>query len=190
MHKTEKNKNEIKEIAQRMKVLREIAGLSYEQMADTLGIPKEDYIGYESNGTDIPISILLKVAESFNVEFTALVTGDEPRLQRYTLVRKDKGLSVNRREDYKYNSLAYNFINKKAEPFLVTVEPASDNNPIPRNAHPGQEFNYMLEGNLKIILNNQEIILNKGDSLYFDSSLAHGMQALNNKKAVFLAIIL
>ncbi|HCS75723.1 MAG TPA: transcriptional regulator [Clostridiales bacterium] len=182
--------NEIIEIAQRMKVIREIAGLSCEQMAESLGISAEDYIGYETGSTDIPISILLKVSEKFNVEFTALVTGDEPRLQRYTLVRKGNGLSVNRREDYKYNNLAYNFINKKAEPFLVTVEPVSDNNPIPRNAHPGQEFNYMLEGSLKIVLNNREIILNEGDSLYFDSSLAHGMQALKNKKAVFLAIIL
>jgi quercetin dioxygenase-like cupin family protein/DNA-binding XRE family transcriptional regulator len=182
--------NEIKEIAQRMKALREIAGLSCDQMADRLGIPEADYLGYETGDTDIPISILLKVAENFDVEFTALVTGDEPKLQRYTLVRKGNGLSVNRRKDYTYNSLAYNFINKKAEPFLVTVEPLPDNQPIPRNAHPGQEFNYMLEGSLKIVLNNQEVILNEGDSLYFDSSLPHGMQALNNQKAVFLAIIL
>lgn len=182
--------NEIREIAQRMKAIREIAGLSGNQMAEMLEIDAENYIGYETGIIDIPISVLLKVSEKFGVEFTALVTGQEPRLQRYTLVRKGNGLSVNRRDDYKYNNLAYNFINKKAEPFLVTVEPEPESTPIPRNAHPGQEFNYMLEGALKIVLNSHEIILNEGDSLYFDSSLAHGMQALNNKRAVFLAIIL
>jgi transcriptional regulator with XRE-family HTH domain len=181
--------NEIREIAQRMKVLREIAGLTEEQLAEQLGIPAKDYMLYEAGETDIPISILLKISEKFNVEFTALVTGQEPKLQRYTLVRKGKGLDVNRRKDYKYNSLAYNFINKVAEPFLVTVEPKPDNTPVPRNTHPGQEFNYVLEGNLKIILNNQEIILNEGDSLYFDSGIPHGMQAIG-KTARFLAVIL
>ena len=182
--------NEIREIAQRMKALREIAELSDRQMADALGIPLDQYLNYEAGGTDIPISILLRTAEQFNVEFTALVTGQEPKLQRYTLVRKGNGLSVNRRDDYTYKSLAYNFIHKNAEPFLVTVEPEPDNSPIPRNAHPGQEFNYVLEGSLKIVLNSHEVILNEGDSLYFDSSLAHGMQALNNQKATFLAVIL
>ena len=181
--------NEIREIAQRIKVIREIAGFTEEQMAEQIGIVAKDYIQFEAGETDIPISILLKISEKFNVEFTALVTGQEPRLQRYTLVRKGKGLNVNRREDYKYNSLAYNFINKKAEPFLVTVEPEPSSTPIPRNAHPGQEFNYVLEGTLKIILNNQEVILQEGDSLYFDSSVPHGMQAID-KTARFLAVIL
>lgn len=181
--------NEIKEIAQRMKALREIDGLTQQEMAERLDIPAADYILYEDGETDIPISVLLKISEKFKVEFTALVTGQEPRLQRFTLVRNGKGLSVNRRKDYIYNSLAYNFINKKAEPFLVTVEPKPDDTPIPRNSHPGQEFNYVLEGTLKIMLNNQEVILNEGDSLYFDSSVVHGMQAID-KTAKFLAIIL
>jgi transcriptional regulator with XRE-family HTH domain len=181
--------NEIREIAQRMKAIREIAGLTVEQMAKQLGVAAEDYIQFEAGETDIPISVLLRISERFNVEFIALVTGQEPRLQKYSLVRKGKGLSVNRREDYKYKSLAYNFINKKAEPFLVTVEPEPDGTPIPRNMHFGQEFNYVLEGTLKIVLNNKEIILQAGDSLYFDSSMPHGMQAID-KAAKFLAIIL
>ncbi|HHY82119.1 MAG TPA: helix-turn-helix domain-containing protein [Clostridiales bacterium] len=182
--------NEIKEIGERMKALREIAGYSCEKLASILQIPVEEYIKYETGETDIPISVLFKTADEFGVEFTALVTGKEPKLQRYSLVRNGKGLEINRRKDYKYNSLAYNFVNKKAEPFLVTVEPQPNGSPIPRNSHPGQEFNYVLEGTLKIVLNSHEIILQQGDSLYFDSSIPHGMQALNNQSAKFLAIIL
>jgi quercetin dioxygenase-like cupin family protein len=181
---------EIKEISERIKLLREISGLSCEEAARMLGIPLEEYIIYESGEADIPISVLLKLSDEFHVELTALLTGKEPKLQSYCLVRKGKGLDVERRKAYKYNNLAYNFINKKAEPFLVTVEPLPDNSPIPRNSHPGQEFNYVLEGSVKIILNQHVIILNEGDSLYFDSSIPHGMQALNNKTARFLAIIL
>jgi len=182
--------NEIREIGERMKALREIAGYSCEKLAGILGLSVEEYLKYESGETDIPISILFKIADEFHVEFTALATGKEPRLQRYTLVRSGKGLDVNRRKDYKYNNLAYNFVNKKAEPFLVTVEPQPDDKPVPRNSHPGQEFNYVLEGTLKIMLDGHEIILQPGDSLYFDSSIPHGMQALNNQTAKFLAIIL
>jgi quercetin dioxygenase-like cupin family protein len=58
------------------------------------------------------------------------------------------------------------------------------------NSHPGQEFNYVIEGTLKVIINGNEIILNEGDSLFFDSGANHGMKAMNNKTAKFLAIIL
>jgi len=58
------------------------------------------------------------------------------------------------------------------------------------NSHPGQEFNYVIEGVLKVIINGHEIILNEGDSLFFDSGAKHGMKAMNGKPAKFLAIIL
>ena len=51
-------------------------------------------------------------------------------------------------------------------------------------------MNYVLEGRLLIGLNGKEIELNPGDSLYFDSSLPHGMKALDGKTVRFLAIIL
>ena len=113
-----------------------------------------------------------------------------PRLHTYALVRKGKGVSVERRKQYRYQSLAYNFIHKKAEPFLVTVEPALTGEPVSFNSHPGQEFNFVLDGTLKVIIDGHELVLEEGDSLFFDSSVNHGMQAMNNKPARFLAIIL
>jgi len=181
---------EIKQIAERLKALREISGLSVESLAEEFNISKETYLAYEEGMTDIPISFLFKAASKFGVELTALLTGDDPKLRSFSLIRKGKGLEVNRRKEYKYHNLAYNFHNKKAEPFLVTVEPQDENSPIPLNAHPGQEFNYVVEGSVKIVINKHSVILNEGDSLYFDSSLMHGMKALNGKTAKFLAIIL
>jgi transcriptional regulator with XRE-family HTH domain len=182
--------NEIREIGERMRALREISEISCEELAKKLGISTEEYIEYESGEIDIPISILLKLSDELKVELTTLLTGKEPRLHKYSLVRKGKGLDVERRKAYKYKNLAYNFVNKTAEPFLVTVKPVPNGNPIPRNSHAGQEFNYVLEGSLKIVLNDHVLLLNEGDSLYFDSSVPHGMQALNGKPAKFLAIIL
>lgn len=179
---------QIKMIAARMRELREIAGYSYEEVASMLNVSTDEYISYENAAQDIPIGFLNEFANRFNVDLTELLTGKSPKLTRYALVRSGKGVNVERRAPYKYQSLAYNFINKKAEPFLVTVMP-NGSSEISLNTHPGQEFNYVVEGTLMIVIDGKEFILNKGDSLYFDSNLPHGMKALGNQTAEFLAII-
>jgi transcriptional regulator with XRE-family HTH domain len=180
---------EIKQIADRIKDLREIFHVSAATLAGELGISEQQYQEYEGGAVDIPVSILYKIAHRFNIELTSLITGEEPRLHLYALTRKGKGVSVERRKDYKYQNLAFNFIHKKAEPFLVTVEPEPKESPIHFNSHPGQEFNYFLEGTLQVVLEHHELILNEGDSVFFDSGAQHGMKAMNGKTAKFLAII-
>ena len=177
---------QIQLIAARIKELREIAGISAESFANELNTDKEVLLEYENGKTDIPIGFLYKVAHRFNLELSALLRGAEPKLHVYSVTRKDKGLNVDRRKQYKYESLASNFIHKKAEPFIVTVDPDA---PLESNNHPGQEFNYVLEGTLMIVVDGHEIILNTGDSIYFDSGYQHAMKALNNQSSRFLAVI-
>ena len=76
------------------------------------------------------------------------------------------------------------------EPFLITVPPRPEADPAPTNAHPGQEFNHMLEGKLQIVIEDHSIELAPGDSIYFDATHPHGMKALGGKPARFLAVIL
>lgn len=180
---------QIKLIAARIKELREISGITTQTLAAELHIDENTYRTYESGDTDIPVSFLYEIANKFNVDLAEILTGDAPKLHTYQVVRKDKGVNVERREQYKYQSLAYNFIGKRAEPFVVTVGPNAENEPVHFNSHKGQEFNYIIEGSIKIIINGHEVILNEGDSIYFDSSANHGMKALNGKQAKFLAII-
>ena len=182
--------DQIRQIATRIKDLREIAGLSVETLSKELGVSGELYRQYESGSMDIPIGFLFETANRFNVELTAILTGENPKLHRYSLVKKGKGMNVERSNPYKYQNLAYNFVHKRVEPFLVTVEPDADNSPIHFSSHPGQEFNYVLEGSLMIYIDGHQVTLNEGDSLYFDSSWSHGMKALNGKKSKFLAMIL
>jgi transcriptional regulator with XRE-family HTH domain len=182
--------NEMKQIAKRIKELRDISEISAEKMAGNLDIPIGQYLHYESGNADIPVSFIYKIAQWFNIELSVLLGGDNPKLHIYGVVRKDKGLNLERRKQYKYENLAYNFIHKKAEPFMVTVDPEAEKEPADFNSHPGQEFNYIIEGSMKLIINQHEIILNEGDSIYFDSGHKHIMKALNNKKVRFLAIIM
>lgn len=179
---------QIKLIAKRLSGLREVEGMSCEELAAAMSIPTEVYERYESGEVDIPMSFLYEVAEKFGIELTELLTGDAPKLKVYQLVRAGEGLDVERRAPYQYQSLAFNFQHKKGEIFTVVVPEKLAGAQVELNSHPGHEFNYVLEGTLMLTINGKELTLNQGDSLYFDASYAHGMQAVGGD-AKFLAII-
>lgn len=179
---------EIKQIADRIKELREIYSFSAADLAQHLNVPADEYLRYESGDYDIPIGFMYKLAHKYDIELSALLTGDNPRLHVYNVVRKNKGVIVERRKQYKYESLAFNFVDKKAEPFMVTVEPETEKAIF--GSHAGHEFNYIIEGSLLLIIDNHELVLNEGDSIYFNSSFNHSMKALNNKRARFIAVVL
>jgi len=181
---------EIQLIAERIRELREIAAISIESLARELGVSQELIRQYESGSVDIPVGFLAKVAHKFGIELAAILTGENPRLHVYCVVRKDKGLKVDRRKQYKYESLAANFINKKAEPFIVRIDPHPENAPLEFNSHPGQEFNYVIEGTMKIVIDTHEIILYTGDSIYYDSGYKHAMKAMNQTTVKMLAVVL
>lgn len=178
------------QIAERIKALRTINGVSAESMARYLQITPEEYEVIENGKSDISVALLFKISQKLNIEFGALLTGENPRLHQYSIVRKGHGVQAERMRQYKYESLAYNFIHKKAEPFLVIVEPTAEELPLSYNAHPGQEFNYVLEGSMTIFFEDHAIEMNEGDSIYFDSSHKHAMKARNGKPVKFLAMIM
>jgi transcriptional regulator with XRE-family HTH domain len=181
---------QIKQIAERIREIREISGISAETMADRLGVSHEKYMLYEEGETDIPVGMIFNISELFNVELSVLLGGDNPRLRIYSIVRNGKGLKLERRKQYRYESLAFNFMHKKAEPFMVTIDPSPDNTILEFNSHPGQEFHYVVSGSMMSIIDGHEIILREGDSIYFDSGYKHAMKALDNKQVQFLAIVI
>lgn len=178
-----------KNIGNRVKELRELSDITIQDFAEELDIDETMYKQYENGEVDIPASFLCEIANKFQVDLGLLLTGEETRMNIFDVTRADKGISVERRKEYKYENLCIKFIDKKAEIFIVTVDPKEDAVPS-LNSHPGQEFNYVLEGSLKFYIHNNEITLNEGDSIFFDSSHRHAMVALNDKKAKFLAIIM
>lgn len=179
---------QIKQIAERLRGLRDSLDLCTEEVASKCGVPQADYENYESGNFDIPMSLICEVALHYGVETSALISGDDPHSRAYFITRKGTGVSVERTKVYKYQSLAYGFRNAKAEPFEVTIEP--NNEPLHLNSHSGQEFNLVLEGIMQLQIGGNDITLNEGDSIYFDATKPHGMKALNGEKVKFLAIII
>ena len=180
---------EIKQIADRIKGLLEVMDISHEECAKTCHITVEQLEKYESGSVDIPVGFLSTLASSCNMELYTLVTGEVPRMHSYSVTRKGTGSVVKRRNEYDYQSLNEGYIGKKALPFIVTVKPNDNDNTVPLYRHEGQEFNIILEGKLKLVINSKEFILNEGDSIWFDSSSFHGMKALDDKECKFLAMI-
>ncbi len=179
---------QIKQIAERLKGLRESLNYSIEEMAAQCDKAVDAIELYESGDVDIPMSYLFDISQRLGIDTSTLISGEEPRMKNYYLTRYGTGISVERTKAYKYQALASGFKNPKAEPFEVTVEP--NDNQIYQNSHIGQEFNYVLEGRLQFRIHDKDLILSEGDCIYFDSSCPHGMKALDGKPVKFLAIIL
>jgi quercetin dioxygenase-like cupin family protein/DNA-binding XRE family transcriptional regulator len=180
----------IRKVAARVRELREIAGVPVEQLARELKVSEPDYRAFEDGGADIPLGVLCAIAARFKVELAAVLTGEQPRLHVYSVVRAGTGPSVERRTEHRYQSLAPNIAHKKAEPFLVTVEPAPPGGGARPGSHPGQEFLHLLEGELAVHVDGHEVLLHPGDSLYFDSGAPHTLRAVGASSARVLAVVL
>ncbi|MBR4890001.1 MAG: helix-turn-helix transcriptional regulator [Clostridia bacterium] len=181
---------QVKQIAQRLVGLREAEDVTSEELAKIIGVPFETYIKYEKAEEDIPVSVLYDVAGHFGLELTELLSGSAPKLKDFSFIKSGKGLKMHRRKEYEYQSLSYNFAHAHSEALLVTVPVSGENEPMAETIHSGQEFNYMLEGRMEIMINKKRVILEPGDSLYFDSSYPHGMRALDGKPAKFVCVIM
>ena len=179
-----------KEIIARVQVLREIEEISGETLAKELGFNPNEYRQWESGEMEFPIGALIKIASFFKVDLSELITGKTSKLKTYCLTRAREAPEVSRRPMYTYWNLAYNFHRKKGEPFLVEASPDTEDKPISLNTHPGQEFNYVLEGKLLISIGGRESELGPGDCIYYDSTEPHGMKALGGTRARFLAFVL
>lgn len=175
------------EIAGRVRELRDCREIAALDLAKKLGVALKEYEQMEKGAVDFPASMLCEIANLLQGDLTALLTGREANMHGFCVTRHGQGVEVKRRADYGYQNLAANFSAKKCEPFLVTV-PADNERPH-GNTHRGHEFNYILAGRLKVFIHQQEIVLEVGDSIYFDAAQEHAMQALDGKPAQFLAVI-
>jgi transcriptional regulator with XRE-family HTH domain len=173
-------------IPERIKELRTVLEISALDMAKEINIPFETYNKYENGELDIPISVLYTIAHRLGTDITVLITGEEARMENAAVCRKGKGVSIERYPGYEFSSLAYNFKHRTLEPLLVHLD--SQKPQAALVSHSGQEFNYVVEGKVKVTVGKTEHILTAGDSIYFDARLPHGQSAVEGT-AEFITII-
>jgi len=185
-------KEQLMEIASRIKELREIMGWSIAQMAEKTEVSEEKYITFENATADIPFSFIHKCAVAFDVEMTELLEGRTAKLSTYTVTRKGKGQKTAKEDGIDITNLAPKFRDKIAEPYFVRYEysASQQNKPIHLSTHSGQEFDFILSGSLKVQIGEHCEILHEGDSIYYNSSIPHGMIAVDGEDCVFCAVVL
>ncbi|MGL5937397.1 MAG: helix-turn-helix domain-containing protein [Phocaeicola sp.] len=182
--------NHMKQIAQRLQGLRESLDLTVQEVAKRCQLTEEQYMKLESGTADVSVSTLQTVARSYGLPLETVMFGEEPKMNSYFLTRKNTGVSIERTKAYQYQSLASGFRNRKVAPLLVTVEPKPVGTPLTCNSHQGQEFIYVIQGEMQLHINGKNLVLGEGDSVYIDSTLPHGMQALNNATLQFLTVVI
>ena len=151
-----------------------------------LGIDEEEYAAYENGEHEIPINLIYKFASIMGTEPTYVMSGEMPSEDKVHVVYDGKGMSVKRYEGYAFTALGSDFGGKSMNPMLVTIAPTDTPELV---VHGGQEFNYVLEGELRVIVDNKEYFLRAGDSIFFDPSFPHAQLAMGGKAARFLTVI-
>ncbi|MEG0776836.1 MAG: XRE family transcriptional regulator [Raoultibacter sp.] len=182
----------IKEVAGRIRSLREDMDLTMQEMADATGRNLAEYATMESGEVDMSFTFLFKCAERFGIDVIELLTGENPHLTGYSLTRADHGLSIRRRAGFEYLHKAPYFKNKLCEPFLVTAPCLEEeqNAPIHLSYHKGQELDYIISGRMRFAYEDHIEELEAGDTLLYDSGRGHGMIAIDGQPCTFLAIVM
>ncbi|MDR3315702.1 MAG: XRE family transcriptional regulator [Coriobacteriales bacterium] len=175
------------ELAQRIAGLRDACGYTQDEFADKLGVSRETYRGYEETGYDVPASFLMHLANVCKVDMAVLLTGGTTHLDTYQVVHAGKGQVVDRFPGYHFQDLAYNYAHKVMQPLLVTLDPSDE--PAELVTHAGQEFNYVTQGTVILVFEDREVVLNVGDSVYFNPQIPHGQRCGSTGPAVFVTMI-
>ena len=179
-----------KEIAERLVEIRELYELTAEELASRIEMNHAEYEKYESGELEIPISLLYNVCHALDVSMTEILTGEQAKLHIYSLVKNGKGVIAERSGEYAYRDLAYNFAGRDIQPMLVEVPVMDEKTPYPLNVHTGQEFHYCVEGSYRMLIDKYEFVVEKGDSVYFNSSYSHGMKGIGDSPAQILVIVI
>ena len=173
----------------RIRAAREWKGFTIDEVALKTGIDKDYLVQVENGESILPIGLLIKVAKVLSLRLADVISrGQEP----YTIVRAGEGTAVHRmgrREGgygYVYESLAPKKNGKTMEPFLVTLYPMER---LQSEFHEGQEFIYVLEGQVEVTLEGTVHVLSAGDAIYYDSNDNHFVRAYGDKPAKIVAVL-
>ena len=181
--------DKISEIAGRIRELREIHGLSVEEMAQRTDLTVEEYLQCEAGNRNMSIAFLYRCVLIFGVDFGDLLEGHSPKLRSYALTRKGDGQRIEEAHNMVGFNLAAGFRNRIALPLYMELKYQPGEQKIEMVTHEGQECDIVISGRMKIRIGGNEEILNPGDCIYFDSSTPHGMAAVDGDCS-FYAIVL
>ena len=184
--------DKLKEVAKRIREMREICDITEADMAKKTEVSLEDYKAYENGELDFPFTFIHKCSLAFGIGITDLLEGQSAHLSSYTVTRKGQGQETAKEDGIEIQNLAPLFRKKIAEPYWVRYEYSEElqSKPIHLTKHSGQEFDFVMSGRLKVQIGENVEYLSEGDSIYYNSSTPHGMIAVDGRDCLFVAVVL
>ncbi len=182
---------EKEQVGDRIRKAREIHSLTLEDLSSRTGIDVDTLSRVESNKLIPPLGELIRLGKALETRMSYFISPgvDKP----LTVVKADQRRPIARygrgrreRYGYSYESLAPEKANRLMEPFIVTLTPTEVAEP---STHDGQEFLFVLEGEMEARVGNQTEILGPGDAVYYDSSQPHLVRCVGDREARILAVL-
>ena len=184
-----------KKIGERIKGIRETQSISIEDMSERSGLSREQVEHIEQTGGLPSLAPLIKIARVLGVRLgTFLDDYDElgPVISRKnhhdadTLSFSTKDTS---HQHMSYYSLSRTKSGRNMEPFVIHIEPVKEGVDFVLSTHEGEEFIYCIEGIVEIKYGKKKYLLEEGDSIYYDSIVAHHVHAAGEEGAKILAVV-
>jgi quercetin dioxygenase-like cupin family protein/DNA-binding XRE family transcriptional regulator len=175
---------------QKLRAAREMRGFSIEEIAEKTGIGADVLAQLEAGETFLPLGQLIKLSKVLSLKMSDVISTGE---KAFTIVRAGERRSFSRfgkakqaSRGYEYESLAPDKKDRLMEPFVVTLHPAGSDEV---SSHDGQEFIYVLDGEMEVIVDDTRDVLKPGDAIYYDSTSMHLVRAHGDKPAKILAVL-
>jgi transcriptional regulator with XRE-family HTH domain len=178
-------------LGERIRSAREMRGLSLDDISSRTGIDTATLNSIESKEIMPPLGQLIRLGKALDMKMGYFISPgvDKP----VTVVRKGQGQAIARygkkkrqQFGYVYESLAPEKGNRMMEPFIVTLLPTEAEE---FSIHDGQEFIYVLDGEMKVQVGDQTEFLHPGDAIYYDSSQRHLVKSATRNKTTILAVL-
>lgn len=180
------------EMGMRVKKARESCGLSIFDLYLRTDIDVDSLSQIEEGKVVPPLGTVMKLAKALDLKMGYFISGEEAKA--YTVVRRDDRKVTSRydsgkekRHGYEYESLAPHKSDRTMEPFMVTLEPSETEEE--RSTHDGQEFIFVLFGKMEVRLGEDILILEPGDSIYYDATVPHLVKCHGKETTKILAVL-
>ena len=183
-------------VGAKIKALRETKNLSIEEIAERSGLTAEQIISIE-NDVNLPsLGPLIKIARALGVRLGTFMDDNDalgPIVCRAEDRERDSSISfsngaTNARKHMEYHPLAKQKAGRHMEPFIIDINP-EDTPEYTLSAHEGEEFIYVMDGEIELVYGKDKYSLKEGDSIYYDSIVKHHLHGAAGKSAKILALV-
>lgn len=172
-------------LGSKIRSLRKQRAMTLQEVSDLTGLSKPLLSQVENNIAAPPIATLIKISTALGVKISHFFR-DQNMEDRIVVVKKDQRYGVKKLSHhdnepsigYRYESLAYPMVGKQMEPFIAEILPRKESELL-YNDHKGEEFLFVINGRVEFRGADQVHVLDKGDSIYFDSSIPHALRGLD-----------